>query len=102
MKAIIFDVDNTLIEWQDKFFNAIVKTLKDDGHNYSMDLVHKIFETVDENEAVKEKLEKQDLVNFINEKCQTNLTVDFVNKYMENLDYCVSKDESVIKTVKYL
>ena len=102
MKAIIFDIDNTLIEWQDKFFDAIVKTVREDGHDYSLEKVHKIFDTIDENEAVKEKLEKQDLVNFINEKCHTNLTIDFVDKYMTNLDYCISRDESIIKTIEYL
>ncbi len=102
MKAIIFDVDNTLIEWQENFFEAIVKTLKDEGYNYSLSLIHKIFVTVDENEAVKERLEKQDLVNYINEKCHTNLNVHFVDKYMENLDNCISKDNDVIKTMEYL
>ena len=62
MKAIIFDIDNTLIEWQDNFFNAIVKTLKEDGHDYSLEKVHKIFDTIDENEEVKERLEMKVLL----------------------------------------
>ena len=102
IKAVIFDVDNTLIEWKEEFFEAIVKTIKEEGFNYSIELIHKIFETVDENERVKEKLEKEDLVNFINEKCGTNLTVEFVDKYMKNLDNCVEKNESVIDTLEYL
>ncbi len=57
---------------------------------------------MDENERLKEKLEKKDLVDFINEKCGTNLTIDFVNKYMLNLDDCVEKNDSVIETISYL
>lgn len=91
-----------MIEWKDEFFKAIVKTLKEEGHDYPIELVHKIFNTVDENELLKEKLEKKDLVDFINEKCGTNLTIDFVNKYMLNLDDCVEKNDSVIETIAYL
>lgn len=102
MKAIIFDLDNTLIMWKDEFIIALQKVIKDMNLNYDNNLINKIDKAIDESENHFEKLNKIDFLNFINKTCNINLPIDFANRIEIEQGNLYYEDKEVLSTIKYL
>ena len=102
MKAIVFDLDNTLIDWKPEFIFALVTVLKDMKYNFSEDIIHKIDNCIDENEKHHQKLSKEELLIFINNNCNLNLPLEFIDKLIEKQKECIYSDRMLVKVIKYL
>lgn len=102
MKAIIFDLDNTLIDWKPEFIFALISVLKDMNYNFSDDMIHKIDNCIDENEKCHKKLSREELLNFINNNCNLNLPLDFIDNLIEKQKECIYSDRMLEKVIKYL
>ena len=50
MKALIFDVDNTLIDLKKEYMFSVQEVLNDMNYDFSMELVAKIYEYADKKE----------------------------------------------------
>ena len=83
MQAIIFDLDNTLIDWKDEFIFALDNVLNKLGCNYSLEVRHKIDKAIDDVENHYETLEKQEFLDFVNRMCKLNLPMKFVDLLIE-------------------
>ena len=102
MKAIIFDLDNTLIIWKDEFIMALKKVINEMNLNYSEELIKKIDNAINESEKYYEKLNKEDFLNFINNTCNTNLTMEFVDRLEIEQGNLYYEDKEAVKTIEYL
>lgn len=102
MKAIIFDLDNTLIMWKDEFILALKKVIKDMNLNYDEKLINKIDSAINESEKHFKKLTKQNLLDFINKTCNINLPMEFINKLEIEQGNLYYEDKDVVSTIEYL
>ena len=74
MKKIIFDLDNTLIKFDDSYFLDYAKVLMGtykDGKN--------LYKIIGEYEKLNKIYDKEELVSFINYKMNTNYNIDLIN-----------------------
>lgn len=74
MKKIIFDLDNTLIKFDDSYFLDYAKVLGGtykDGKN--------LYKIIGEYEKLNKIYDKEELVSFINYKMNTNYNIDLIN-----------------------
>ena len=103
MKAIIFDVDNTLITWNSNYILSVNKALDMLNIKYDKSLPLKIYNAVDANEREKNILDKEDLIEYINNYCQLSLPLKFVDNYIITYGECIINDDKLLKmTLKYL
>lgn len=102
MKAIIFDVDNTLIDWKDEFVFALRDLLKEKHPNITEEEIIKIDKVIDENEKYLKALNKEEFLEYIRNKCNINFSEDFVDRLIVAQGRCVYEDEELIKTIEYL
>ncbi len=102
MKAVIFDLDNTLIDWKDEFIFALENVLKDLKLNFSKEKIEEINNAIDESENHYEKLTKEDFLDFVNRMCKVDLPKEFVDKLIEAQKECSYQDKEVTETLKYL
>lgn len=99
VKKLIFDIDNTLIKWQDKYINAMKETVLE--YNLSVNYLdlHNLVETYEEYYNV---YSKENMIELFNKKLNLNLDISFMNDWLKRLGYMSDIDESVIDTIKYL
>lgn len=98
-KKIIFDLDNTLIEWIDEYDNA----LKDMLFKYNIDFdYHVLTESIDEYDYYSEVYNSYDLLDYLNNKHNLNLTIDFINDWLEELGTKGDVSKEKEELLKYL
>ena len=102
MKAIIFDIDNTLIELRDEFVSSMKDVLIEMNYNFSDEKINEIYKYADEHEKHFLKLNKQELLDYINEKCNLNLPIEFIDKLEIKQGNNVYEDPDLIKVIEYL
>ena len=99
IKRIIFDLDNTLIMWKDKYLNAIKETVE----LYKLNIDYKYLSSlVDEYDNEFRYYDKELMVNFINEKIDNKIDIDFLNIFLDRCGYMSEKDDKVIEVLEYL
>ncbi len=102
MKAIIFDLDNTLINWLDEFIMPLKVTIKEYIPNISEDKIKEIDNVIDNNDKYLAKLTKENFLNYINKNTNLNLPITFVEKLLHLQEKCVYEDNDLVDTIKYL
>ncbi len=102
MKAIIFDLDNTLIMWKDEFISALKNVLKEMNYNFSEELITKIDESINMSEKYYPKLSKETFLEFVNHRTNLNLPILFVDKLIEAQGNLFYQDEELKNTLEYL
>lgn len=102
MKAIIFDLDNTLIDWKDEFISALKTVLKDMNYNFDEETINKIDYALSNYEKHIDVLTKKGLLDYINNTCKVNLPIEFIDKIEEEQGNCYYEDLELIDTLKYL
>lgn len=102
IKRIIFDLDNTLIMWQDKYLFALANVLKEVMPGYTEQQLLEIDSCVVSYEQTHDIYIKESFVNYINEKCNTHFEIDFVDKLILAQGNCYEEDEELVSTIKYL
>lgn len=99
IKKLIFDLDNTLIMWKDEYVDAIAKSISKFNikcdPNYMSNLV-------DEYENYYDRYDKDLLIEFINERIDSKVDMNFINDFLYNIGFCGDVDDSVIDTLEYL
>lgn len=100
LKRIIFDIDNTLIRWQDKYCQALSDTV--DYFNLGID--YKIIDNVlGEQEKICEILSKERLLSDINKASNLNLNMNFIDEFFRRQTKMAELDEEeLIETIEYL
>lgn len=99
MKRLIFDVDNTLIKWEDHYTSALIKTMK----KYNIDIDYKIIDKVIEEQDLRHNIfTKEALLKDINDKTKLTLKMNFIEDLLENQKELAVVDENVCETLEYL
>jgi len=102
MKAIIFDVDNTLIDWQDEYVFVLRNLLLEMNPNFTEEEILNIDNVIDTNEKYLSELSKGSFLKYINEKTGLNFDTNFLNKLIKGQGKCYKEDKELVETIKYL
>lgn len=109
IKRLIFDLDNTLIDWEDSYYNFAIKNVCNDFNldNYS-EIFAIIIKLLEKYEDCFENFSIDNMLNLLNklsaEYSNIHFTKDFVEKLIYYFSLCVPQkaDSSVIETLEYL
>lgn len=102
MKAIIFDVDNTLIDLKPEYIESMRDLIKEMNYDYSDEVIEKIYKYADEHEKNFEKINKQEMLDYINKNCNTNLSLEFIDRLEIKQGENIYDDPNLIKVIDYL
>ncbi|MDD5979762.1 MAG: HAD family hydrolase [bacterium] len=98
-KRIIFDLDNTIMIWKKDYIKALEKTVEKYNLNVEVKVIDDLIESL---EKKYNKISKDILLDEINNTCNLNLNMDFVDCLFENQSVLIDIDDSTIDTLKYL
>ncbi len=111
IKRLIFDLDNTLITWEDTYYEFAVKNVCKDLHlaNYS-EILNIVITSIDNYEKNYEYFSINNMVTLLNKNANisnySHITFDkiFVQKLIYYFTFCIPNkaDPSVSETLKYL
>ena len=89
VKRIIFDLDNTLIMWEDSYYNTLNQTLDYYKIAYSEEIISKLIKAVDTYEDYYDVYNMKFMKDHM-EKCSNIvLPTDFVYKWTLYLEKCI-------------
>lgn len=100
IKRIIFDLDNTLIMWKDKYLEALQETILE--YHLNIDYVY-LSGLIDEYDNLYKKYDKNLLVTYLNSITKENITLEFLETFLDkfgNMSDIASHE--VINTLEYL
>lgn len=105
IKRLIFDLDNTLIDWKEEYWGAVEKSFEDLGLEYTskdMDAVKRAIDIYEDGRNItynKEKMQKT-----VEDELGYKLPDNFMERWSENLKTCVPDkiDSSIVETLEYL
>lgn len=86
IKRIIFDLDNTLIMWKDEYEKAADEALVEINYPKTENLYHRINEIESDYEVGKKKFDRNEVIDYINQKLDINLPYNFLNIWLEKLE----------------
>lgn len=111
IKRLIFDLDNTLITWEDTYYEFAVKNVCKDLHlaNYS-EILNIVITSIDNYEKNYEYFSIKNMVTLLNKNANisnySHIIFDkiFVQKLIYYFTFCIPNkaDPSVSETLKYL
>ena len=102
IKRIIFDVDDTLIDFPSNFAKKYQEVI--DKHNLNIDY-KLLFKVIDEYEFCGDYkyYNKEDLLAFINKRLNLQLDDKFINSFFDMYNYLITPVSKEVKdTLKYL
>ena len=103
IKKVIFDLDNTLIKWEDKYIFALINTVKKLNLDYDNKMITKIDNTLVNYAKEHSIYTKEMFCDYNNKKCNINLPYEFYDILKEEQTMCYREfTESEINTLKYL
>lgn len=106
IKQLIFDLDNTLIDWLDTYYPfSVENTCKDLNliSNYE-EILNIVINAMDSYENNYEYFTVENFVNSLNSNGTINFTKEFVEKLLYYFGYCIPDkiDSKLIETLEYL
>lgn len=103
IKKVIFDLDNTLIDWKEDYIFALKNVINKLNLNYDEDKIKEIDSSIVIYEECNDIYTKEKFLQFINEKCNVNLPQCFINMLIEEKSNCFEIfDKEKIDTLEYL
>lgn len=102
IKRIIFDVDNTLLEWKDEYIFALKNVLDKLNVDYTQEQLVSIDNAIVDYEKYHNIYNADDLRNFVNSICQINIPEQFMELLIEEQGNCFTPDPKLVDTIKYL
>ncbi len=104
IKKIIFDLDNTIIMWNDTYYKSLNKTFEHLNIDYSEEAITKIKEAVDNYEKEYNTFDKTDMKNMFEEYSKIKLPNNFIDTWIYYLKECYPKkiDKNLVDTLEYL
>lgn len=103
IKRLIFDVDNTLIEWKNEYWLTLIKVFDELHIKYNEELITGIINSIDSYEEINEYYSRQKMLEHINKTTRCNFDMNFLNTVLKKFEKCVpNKDTKIINTLEYL
>lgn len=105
IKRLIFDLDDTLIEWKEEYWNAANKALEELKIIYDEGDINKIKTAIDLFEDGRNiTYDKKKMIEIINYTLGYKLPENFINIWLKYLGDCVPNkiEDDIIETLQYL
>lgn len=103
IKKIVFDLDNTLLEWKNEYIYALENVVNNFNLEYDKEKIKEIDRALEDYEDYLIKSNKEDFLKFLNNRCKTNLSMEFLDKLIEEQGKCFDVYEGEkLETIKYL
>ena len=103
IKKVIFDLDNTLMDWKDEYIFAITNVINKLNLGYSNEKIKEIDDVLTTYENEYSIYKNETFCNYLNKKCNTNLPIEFVDMLIEEQTKCYREfTPSEIDTLEYL
>ena len=100
MKKIIFDLDNTLLMYDEKYLNDYDYII--DKYGYQLKS-KELYESIGRYEDLKVKYDKKDMVDFVNRDLNININLDIFNELLDVISTWVAPlEEGLVETLEYL
>ena len=98
-KRIIFDLDNTLVIWKDKYLSALDEVSKKYNVSYSAKAIN---ECINDYDNDMDHYSREEMLEYINSHLGLNLNMDFMNEFLYLIGFCADKSDEVIEVLEYL
>lgn len=103
IKKIIFDLDYTLMDWEDEYIFAITNVVNNLNLGYSEEKIKELDDALTKYEEEHLFYDKESFCEYLNKKCNTNLPLEFVDMLLEEQTKCYREfTKSEIDTLEYL
>jgi len=104
IKRLIFDIDNTLLKWDDKYYDySLGNAFKELGLNFDRSIIKPFDKVVDTYEDYYDIYDKDKFLIFLNDKLNLNLPAKFIDLWLKYLGDCYEKpSKELIDTLEYL
>lgn len=105
IKRIIFDLDETLIDWKEEYWQTINKTFEELSIQYTNDDIKKVRLAVGNYEdGTNLTYNREKMLQSIEKNLGYKLPSNFIDIWLKHLSSCVTDkiDNSIIETLKYL
>lgn len=102
IKRLIFDLDDTLIDWKEEYWNAILKALED--LKLPSSLFPNLKQSIEDYETHNLYYNKQEILEAINHNLETPLPFHFITQWLFHLEKCVpsSLEKEKLETLQNL
>ena len=83
IKRLIFDIDNTLIEWKDEYWESLNKALDELKIEYQNDDIKKLIKAVDDYENLYPIYNKQFMLDLMKEYSSLDIDITFIDTWLK-------------------
>lgn len=104
IKRIIFDIDNTLIKWENSYYKKLGQVFEELQMRYTKTDIENVIHAIDEYEKTETYFQKGAMHRIIEEKMQKEIPANFVDTMLAYFSNCVPEKlpEEVTETLEYL
>lgn len=104
IKRLVFDLDNTLIPWEDRFNDEIKNSILSIGCDVNDSNYKAVLNVIKEYDKYYNKFNKEYFMSLVNDRLSVRLPYSFMDVWLDNLGRCVPRfqDESMFEALKYL
>jgi putative hydrolase of the HAD superfamily len=103
IKRLIFDIDNTLIDWKPEYDDSMKKALGKLQFPYDDVFFKKLVDAIEHYECVYPNYNKDNMLTLMYNYSGEYLPEAFFNLWQEELGFCADKaDDDLIETLDYL
>lgn len=103
IKRIIFDLDNTLIFWEDEYWTSLNKVFERINYPVNQEIISKLCMAVDDYENCYSIYKNEYMLEIMSKYANIDLPDIFINYWLEELSECVKPlPNEVIDTLEYL
>jgi len=104
IKRLIFDLDNTLIMWDNDYYITLDQTFKYFNIEYNEEIKNNLIKAVDDYESVQNTFNYKTLNDLMKEYSNIDLPNNFTKIWTKHLEYAIPKEEDkeLIDVLEYL
>lgn len=104
IKRIIFDLDDTLINWDERNWTSLKRAMNTLGLSCDDSLMHSIKDSIRSTLTMDSPFTKEKIIDAIYKNNNLNVTVDFIDTWLEELGKCAPDklSDDIYETLEYL
>lgn len=104
LKRIIFDIDNTLIKWEDSYYQNLNQVFEELNISYTQKDINGIIGSIAEYESKEAYFNREIMQKRIEEKLERKLPANFVDTMLNYFSNCVPEKlpDEIPETLNYL
>lgn len=104
LKRVIFDLDDTLIPWDNSYFKDFMPVMFEYGVIDSKEDILKFVKAINDYEKFNNRYDDKIFIEYMNEMLNKNISEEFYNKLNAYFQTCVPKeiDKNILDVLEYL